>query len=117
MNNPKYERLPHAGDFESQNGTEAFYLSPKPLPTGAAPYTGLQMHQEVNDVFLDFVQGFRGLEFAVRASVGSVIFMMIFFSMFNLFVATYSFYYDRPFLVTLFTNALNPYMWGLRQFI
>ncbi|RZK24822.1 MAG: hypothetical protein EOO63_16905 [Hymenobacter sp.] len=37
----KYNRLPHAGDFENKNGTEAFYLSPKPLPTGATPFTGV----------------------------------------------------------------------------
>ena len=112
MSDPKYERLPHAGDFENKNGTEAFYLSPKPLPTGAAPYTGLQMHREVNEVFLDFAQGVRGLEFAVRCMAGSVISMMIFFSSFNLFVASYSFYYGRLFWNTLLENVANPFMWG-----
>ena len=112
MNDPKYERLPHAGDFENKHDTEAFYLSPKPLPTGGAPFTGLQMHQEVNDVYLDFAQGVRGLEFAVRCMAGSVISMMIFFSSFNLFVASYSFYYGRLFWSTLFENVANPFMWG-----
>ena len=79
MNDPKYNRLPHAGDFEIESGTEAFYLSPKPLQTGYAAFTGQRMHREVNDVFLDFAHGVSGLEFAVRASVGSIIFMIIFF--------------------------------------
>ena len=112
MNNPKYERLPHAGDFESKSGTEAFYLSPKPLPTGAAPFTGLQMHREVNDVYLDFAQGVRGLEFAVRASLGSIIFMAIFFAVVNVIIACSAFSYGRPFWSTLFEYIQNPLMWG-----
>ncbi|MFJ7883699.1 DUF6708 domain-containing protein [Pseudomonas sp. NPDC096917] len=79
MNDPKYNRLPHAGDVEIENGTEAFYLSPKPLPTGVAAFTGQRMHREVNDVFLDFAHGVSGLEFAVRASIGSNAFLIILF--------------------------------------
>ncbi|MCU1728456.1 hypothetical protein NTD86_15835 [Pseudomonas sp. 7P_10.2_Bac1] len=39
------------------------------------------MHREFNDVFLDFAHSVSGLEFAVRASVGSHAFLMIFFFM------------------------------------
>ena len=93
----KYNRLPHAGDFESQNGTEAFYLSPKPLPTGATPFTGLRMHREVNDVFLDFASGVSGLEFAVRAYIGSIMCVAILFSLFNVYAAFTSLSYGWPF--------------------
>ena len=79
MSDPKYSRLPHAGDFESVNGTEAFYLAPKPLPTGFAAFSGQGMHHDVNDVYLDFAPGLRGMEFAIRASVGSIMGMVIFF--------------------------------------
>lgn len=81
MSDPKYNRLPHAGDFEIESGTEAFYLAPKPLPTGMAAFSGQRMHREFNDVFLDFAHSVSGLEFAVRASVGSHAFLMIFFFM------------------------------------
>ena len=81
MNDPMYNRLPHAGDFEIESGTEAFYLAPKPLPTGMAAFSGQRMHREFNDVFLDFAHSVSGLEFAVRASVGSHAFLMIFFFM------------------------------------
>ena len=112
MSESKYERLPHAGDFENKNGTEAFYLSPKPLPTGAAPFTGLQMHREVNDVYLDFAQGVRGLEFAVRASLGSIVSMAIFFAVVNIILAYSVFSYGRPFWSNLFEFIQNPLMWG-----
>ena len=79
MNDPKYNRLPHAGDFEVESGTEVFYLAPKPLPTGMAAFSGQRMHREVNDVFLDFAQGTSGLEFAVRASLGSHVFFIVVF--------------------------------------
>ena len=91
MNDPKYNRLPHAGDFEIESGTEAFYLSPKPLPTGSAAFSGQRMHRAVSDVSLDFAHSVSGLEFAVRASVGSVIFMMIFFFLVNVLLAGSSF--------------------------
>lgn len=86
MNNSKYNRLPHAGDFEVESGAEAFYLAPKPLPTGSTAFTGQRMHREVNDVFLDFAHGVSGLEFFVRTSVGSVMFMIIFIILIGLFL-------------------------------
>ncbi|WP_314918316.1 DUF6708 domain-containing protein [Pseudomonas helleri] len=112
MSDARYNRLPHAGDFEFESGTEAFYLSPKPLPTGSAAFSGQRMHREVNDVFLDFAHGPSGLEFSIRVSVGSVMGIVIFFILFNLFIASYSFYYDRPFWSTFLVDSFNPYMWG-----
>ena len=112
MSDPKYSRLPHAGDFESVNGTEAFYLAPKPLPTGAAAFSGQGMHHDVNDVYLDFAPGQRGMEFAIRTSVGSIMGMVIFFSLFNIFIASYTFYRGRLFWSTLLESSLNPIMWG-----
>ena len=112
MSESKYERLPQAGDFENKNGTEAFYLSPKPLPTSAAPFTGLQMHREVNEVFLDFGQGVSGLEFAVRCMAGSIVSMAIFFAVVNIILAYSVFSYGRSFWSTLFEFIQNPLMWG-----
>ena len=79
MSDPKYNRLPHAGDFESKQGVEVFYLAPKPLPTGATAFSGLRMHRERNEVFLEFALGKAGLEFAVRIAVGSNMGLVIFF--------------------------------------
>ncbi len=112
MGNPKYNRLPHAGDFESVNGTEALYLAPKPLPTGYAAFSSLGMHHDVNDICLDFAPGLRGMEFAIRTSAGAVMGMVIFFTLFNLFIASYTFYRGRLFWSTLFESSLNPIMWG-----
>ena len=113
MSDPKYERLPHAGDFENKNGTEAFYVSPMPLPTGATPFAGLGMHQDVNDVFLDFASGVSGLEFAVRAYIGSVICIVILFFLFNVYAAFTSLYYGWPFWGNFIANMLNPVIWGV----
>ncbi|RTQ99928.1 hypothetical protein [Halomonas nitroreducens] len=45
---------PHrAGDSESFAGGKVSYLSPGPLPTGAAPVDFNQAIGEVNDVYLD----------------------------------------------------------------
>ena len=112
MSDPKYNRLPHAGDFEEVNGTEAFYLAPKPLPTGSAAFSGQGMHHDVNDVYLDFAPGQRGMEFAIRTSVGSIMGMVIFFTLFNMFVASYTFYRGRLFWNSLLESSLNPIMWG-----
>ena len=112
MNDPKYNRLPHAGDFEIENGTEAFYLAPRPLPTGTVAFSGQQMHREVNDVFLDFAHGVSGLEFAVRASVGSIICMATFFALVNVLLAGSSFSNGWPFWSNLIENIKNPIMWG-----
>lgn len=66
MDEAKYNRLPHAGDFEKKQGAEVLYLAPRPLPTGVNAFSGQRMHKEINGVFLDFAPSAGGLEFAVR---------------------------------------------------
>ena len=87
MSDSKYNRLPHAGDFESVNGTEAFYLAPKPLPTGSAAFSGQGMHHDVNDVYLDFAPGKANFEFVVRVALGSNIFFVMFFFLVSVLAA------------------------------
>ena len=87
MSDPKYNRLPHAGDFESVNGTEAFYLAPKPLPTGSVAFSGQGMHHDVNDVYLDFAPGKANFEFVVRVALGSNIFFVMFFFLVSVLAA------------------------------
>ena len=114
MSDLKYDRLPHAGDFEIEQGVEVFYLAPKPLPTGAAAFSGRRMHQDINDMFLDFASGKGGLEFAVRVSVGSIMSMIIFFILVGLGVGIEE-YLSRgvPFYNILLTLVIpNYYFWG-----
>ena len=75
----KYDRLPQAGDFEAESGTETFYLSPKPVPTGMPPFSARHLHREANDVYLDFAVGRGNFEFMARAGIGSVVFITFFF--------------------------------------
>ena len=84
MRDAKYNRLPHAGDFEKEQGVEVLYLAPRPLPTGVNAFSGQRMHKEINGVFLDFAPSAGGLEFAVRVSVGSIV---------NIFVLFFSFWF------------------------
>ena len=114
MSDPKYNRLPHAGDFESVNGTEAFYLAPKPLPTGFAAFSGQGMHHDVNDFYLDFAPGQRGMEFAIRVAFGSVMGMAIFFLLLGLGLGIED-HISRgsPVFEILITLIIpNYYMWG-----
>ena len=87
MSDSKYNRLPHAGDFESVNGTEAFYLAPKPLPTGSAAFSGQGMHHDINDAYLDFAPGKTNFEFFVRLAFGSNIFFVMFFFLVSVLAA------------------------------
>lgn len=75
----QYERLPHAGDFERETGTEVFYLAPRPVPTGMPAFSGQNLHQEANEVFLDVGAGQASVEFAARAYIGSVMTLIILF--------------------------------------
>lgn len=113
----KYDRLPHTGDFERESGTEVFYLSPKPVPTGMSAFSGQQLHQDANEVFLDVGAGQASVEFAVRSYIGSIMTLAIFFSLFNVFSASTSFYFGWPFWESLLENVLNPYMWAFTGFI
>lgn len=113
MPQDKYDRLPHAGDFERESGTEVFYLSPKPVPTGMPAFSGQQLHQDANDQFLDIGAGHASVEFAARAYIGSVMSLVIFFVICTGGMASVSIQLgDRPFWRDWVNYLLNPYMWG-----
>lgn len=107
----KYDRLPHAGDFERENGTEVFYLAPRPVPTGMPAFSGQQLHQEVNEVYLDVGAGQASVEFAVRAYIGSIMTLVVF----HFLAAGTAAWLRRdkePFWSSWLHYELNPYMWG-----
>jgi len=79
MNDDKYGRLPQAGDFENKDGLEIIYLSPKPIPTGMPAISTKQLHQNSNDVYLDFAVSKASFEFLLRAAIGSLVFLTLFF--------------------------------------
>lgn len=113
MPDAKYERLPHAGDFERESGTEVFYLSPKPVPTGMPAFSGQNLHQQANEVFLDVGAGQASVEFAARCYIGSVMFLVIFFVICTGGMASVSIHLgDRPFWSDWGHYLLNPFMWG-----
>ena len=91
MEESKYYRLPHAGDFEKINGTEVLYLAPKPLPVGVAAFSSQQSYKSINSVFLDYSSGVKGLELAVRVLVGSMVGVAILFAALNIFISIYSY--------------------------
>src|SRR5690606_27855557 len=72
MVDDKYERLPRVGDSEQQLDMQVLYLAPKPLPTGQASFSAQQMHQEVNERYLDFGMGGNSMEFASRVALGTL---------------------------------------------
>lgn len=115
----KYDRLPQAGDFERESGTEVFYLSPKPLPTGMPAFSSRQLHREANEAFLDFAVGRGTFEFASRGSIGSVMSMVIFFFLvgFGLGIADYV-QRGAPIFEIIVTLLLpNWYVWGFIGFL
>ena len=111
MEESKYYRLPHAGDFEKINGTEVLYLAPKPLPVGVAAFSSQQSYKSINSVFLDYSSGVKGLELAVRILVGSMMGVAILFAALNIFISIYSYMHGYFFWIELFKNIVNPYMW------
>ncbi|CAI8721037.1 Cytochrome P450 [Pseudomonas donghuensis] len=72
MPDSKYQRLPHAGDFEQVSGTQIVYLSPKPLPTGVEAYSYRHLHRDANEVYLDFGIGRGNFEFMARCGIAAV---------------------------------------------
>ncbi|WP_255263439.1 hypothetical protein [Pseudomonas aegrilactucae] len=72
MADSKYERLPHAGDFEREGGTEILYLSPLPIPTGVPAFSSRNLHREANAVYLDFAVGQGNFEFMARCGIAAV---------------------------------------------
>ncbi|WP_258371544.1 DUF6708 domain-containing protein [Aquipseudomonas alcaligenes] len=111
MPDNKYERLPQAGDFEQEAGTEVFYLSPKPIPTGMPAISAQHLHREASEVFLDFAAGKATIEFGTRASIGSVVAMIIFLLCVSGFGAWLR-RHQEPFLPGWLDGFTNPFMWG-----
>ncbi|WP_462380881.1 DUF6708 domain-containing protein [Pseudomonas sp. Marseille-QA0892] len=111
MPQDKYDRLPHTGDFEQEGGTEVFYLSPKPVPTGMPAFSGQQLHQDANEVFLDVGAGLPSVEFAARSYIASIMVLI----MLHTFVAGLGAWLRRdkePFWPSWLQYELNPFMWG-----
>ncbi|WP_421683274.1 DUF6708 domain-containing protein [Stutzerimonas urumqiensis] len=119
MSENKYDRMPQAGDLERESDTEVFYLSPKPLPTGMPAFSSRQLHRESNEVFLDYAVSRGTFEFASRGSIGSVMFILIFFFVvgFGLGVADYVQHGDPIFEIILTLVLPNWYMWGIVGFL
>lgn len=115
----KYDRLPRTGDFEQEGGAEVFYLSPKPVPTGMPAFSGQQLHQEANEVFLDVGAGQASVEFAVRAYIGSVMSLVIFFFLIGLGlgISDHLRHGAPPFEVLIRLITQNWFMWGFIGFI
>jgi hypothetical protein len=107
----QYERLPQAGDFERETGTEVFYLAPRPVPTGMPAFSGQNLHQEANDVFLDVGTGRANVEFAARAYIGSVMALVI-LHFFTAGLAAWLRRDKEPFWPSWLHYELNPFMWG-----
>jgi hypothetical protein len=116
MPDKKYDRLPQAGDTENKSGIDFIYLSPKPLPTGTAPFSSRKLHRTSNEIYLDFAVGRSNFEFMARAGIGSIAFITLFF----LFVSGFGSWLRRdiqPFLTSwfdFFTNAFTQgFIWTL----
>ena len=118
MEESKYDRLPHAGDFEKKSGVEFLYLSPKPLPTGVGGGSGKRMHRLINNVFLDFGPGVGGLEFSIRASIGLVMNLVITFLLIGLGLGVDEYVESgKPFYGVIINLVLpNYYIWGILIF-
>ena len=119
MPQDKYDRLPHTGDFERESGSEVFYLSPKPVPTGMPAFSGQQLHQDANKVFLDVGAGQTSVEFAARAYIGSVMSLVIFCSLVGLGLGVDDHLRtDAPIFEIFLTLVLpNYYLWAFIGFI
>ncbi len=76
-------------------------------------FSSQQLHQEANEVFLDVGAGQASVEFAVRAYIGSIMSLVIFFVIATGGMASVSIQLgDRPFWSDWGNYLLNPYMWG-----
>lgn len=119
MPQSKYDRLPHTGDFEQENGTEVFYLSPRPVPTGMPAFSGQQLHQEANEVFLDVDAGQASVEFAARAYIGSIMFLVIFFSLAGIGLGIDDHLRSGAPIFEIFVSLVIPngYLWAFIGFI
>lgn len=57
---------------------DILYLAPRPVPTGASPFSMRSLHKTANDTYMDFALTGATLEFAVRCYIGSVMGMALF---------------------------------------
>ncbi|MNF82214.1 hypothetical protein D3C84_645140 [compost metagenome] len=110
MPDSKYERLPHAGDFEKESGTEVVYLSPKPVPTGMPAVSSRQLHRNTNETFLDFAVGQGNFEFMARIGIGAIMFIVTLLFFFSAF-ASYLRRNAEPFLSGWLSFFFNPVLW------
>lgn len=112
MHDNKYDRLPHAGDFERKSGTEIVYLSPKPVSTGMPPISARQLHRNANKTFLDFAIGQGNFEFMARTGIGSIMLivtLLFFFSGFASWIRRF----QEPFLSAWLSFFFNPVLWSI----
>ncbi|RMP13904.1 hypothetical protein ALQ08_02417 [Pseudomonas syringae pv. delphinii] len=72
MTSEQYNSPPQAGDTEHKTRANIFYIAPLPLITGVAATGSQQLHQAVNEVYLDFAIGAANIEFSVRCYIGII---------------------------------------------
>ncbi|MFJ2549123.1 hypothetical protein ACIOVF_22045 [Pseudomonas sp. NPDC087612] len=111
MPDSKYQRLPHAGDFEQVSGTEIVYLSPKPLPTGVEAYSYQLLHRDANEVYLDFGIGRGNFEFMARCGIAAVMGVITSFVMTALLAGWARRKYE-PFWSGVLDFLASPPIWG-----
>lgn len=111
MTDSKYERLPHAGDFERVAGTEIVYLSPLPIPTGMPAYSSRNLHRESNEVYLDFAIGQGNFEFMARCGIASVMGVVTCF-MLTALLGSWARRHVEPFWSTFSDFMANGFIWG-----
>ena len=111
MADSKYERLPHAGDFERVAGTEIVYLSPLPIPTGMPAYSSRNLHRESNEVYLDFAIGQGNYEFMARCGIAAVMGVISTFMLAAL-IGSWARRHVDPFWETFSDFMVNWFMWG-----
>ncbi|MDD1138872.1 hypothetical protein M5G22_15055 [Pseudomonas sp. TNT2022 ID233] len=110
MPNKKYQRLPHAGDFEKENGMEIVYLSPKPIPTGLPAISSRQLHRNANATFMDYSTGQGNFEFMARIGIGSIMLIVTTLLLFSAF-ASWIRRHSEPFLSAWASFFFNPVIW------
>ncbi|MDG6401521.1 hypothetical protein QCD79_16075 [Pseudomonas quasicaspiana] len=113
MNSSKYGRLPQAGDFEENSGTEIFYLAPRPVPTGARPINSRKIDIEQLGNYIDFAPNAATLEFGIRGTVGSVMVLIILFFICSLVMTHIEVMnHQLSYFSHLVSVLLNPYFWS-----
>jgi hypothetical protein len=112
MSKDKYNRLPHAGDFERKGGVDFIYLSPLPIPTGLPPFSTRQLHQDANDTYLDFAIGRGNFEFMSRVGIGVVMFFITFLFLTTGYLSWLRRHFE-PFLSSWWEFFTGPVVWTI----